>query len=253
MRHEESRLKAAHVWVGALRGQRRVGRIGVSPLSPAHVHLGQSCTSFSCNPSRRHREIGGGLCVARRHDIWSVRVGSAGQLPRMDRLGRTFSPGAGSDAKRSVVVSARDVGFDFASAYGGMWALFAVALKKMWQDRPWRLIWMAPTLWVALEWIRVQLYWRFHWAVFGNTAADFPAIRQAAALGGPWLLSLLIVAVNCAVFLLLFGARPRRRNILPAGIMWARTCSVLGGRHTAPEARGKAAGTWTSGRCVAAP
>jgi apolipoprotein N-acyltransferase len=102
------------------------------------------------------------------------------------------------------------------SANGGMWALFAVALKKMWQDRPWRLIWMAPTLWVAQEWIRVQLYWRFHWAVFGNTAADFPAVRQAAALGGPWLLSLLIVAVNCAIFLLLFGARPRRRNILPA-------------------------------------
>jgi apolipoprotein N-acyltransferase len=101
-------------------------------------------------------------------------------------------------------------------AGGGMWALFAVALKKMWQDRPWRLIWMAPTLWVAQEWFRVQILWRSHWAVFGNATADFPAVRQAAALGGPWLLSLLIVAVNCAVFLLLFGARPRRRNILPA-------------------------------------
>jgi len=96
------------------------------------------------------------------------------------------------------------------------WAPFAAVLKKMWQNRPWRLIWMAPALWVVFEWIRVQILWRFHWAVLGNAAADLPAVRQAATLGGPWLLSLLIVAVNCAVFLLLFGAQPRRRNILPA-------------------------------------
>ena len=96
------------------------------------------------------------------------------------------------------------------------WAPFAAVLKKMWQNRPWRLIWMAPALWVVFEWIRVQILWRFHWAVLGNAAADLPAVRQVAALGGPWLLSMLIVAGNCTVFLLVFGARPRKRNILPA-------------------------------------
>ncbi len=96
------------------------------------------------------------------------------------------------------------------------WAPFAAALKKMWQDRPWRLIWTAPALWVISEWLRVQILWRFHWAVLGNAAADLPAVRQTAALGGPWLLSMLMVTANCAVFLLVFGTRPRRRNILPA-------------------------------------
>jgi apolipoprotein N-acyltransferase len=99
------------------------------------------------------------------------------------------------------------------SAVGGgvAWAAFAAALKLLWRNQPWSLVTVAPALWIFQEWGRVQILWGFHWAVLGSAAADLPAVRQLAALGGSWALGAVFVFANCGLFLLLFVGRERRR------------------------------------------
>jgi apolipoprotein N-acyltransferase len=104
------------------------------------------------------------------------------------------------------------------AAWGGgvFWAFFAGTLKlltggQVASGRTLLLLVLAPALWVVLcDWLRCNTLWTFHWAILGNSVAGFSHVRQLAALGGVWLLSGVVVAVNVALFSLL----PRRRDPL---------------------------------------
>ena len=80
--------------------------------------------------------------------------------------------------------------------FWGAWELLTQWLTRR---RPWRLLLVAPAAWMLLpEWARSQTTFDFTWGFLGNAAADTAPIVQAAALGGIWLVSALIVMVNVA-------------------------------------------------------
>ncbi len=81
------------------------------------------------------------------------------------------------------------------------WAAWALVTHWLTRRRHGWLVLVAPAAWILLpEWTRSQTTFGFTWGFLGNATADVPVIRQAAALGGIWPLSALIVAVNVALF-----------------------------------------------------
>lgn len=85
----------------------------------------------------------------------------------------------------------------FALWCAGFWALWAVATVWLSRRHHGLLLLAAPAAWVLLpEWARSRTTFDFQWGFLGNAAADTPAIRQLAALGGIWLLSVAVMAVN---------------------------------------------------------
>lgn len=77
------------------------------------------------------------------------------------------------------------------------WGLWALTLHRLSRHDRWGRLLVAPSAWVVLpEWARAQTTFGFAWAFLGNATADLVSIRQLAALGGIWLLSALVVAVN---------------------------------------------------------
>jgi apolipoprotein N-acyltransferase len=110
------------------------------------------------------------------------------------------------------------------SAYLAVYpGLFAVALT--WFDnRPGRLLLLAPAAWTALEYLRARLFTGFPWELLGYSQYDRLWIIQIADLAGVYGISALIVLVNATLTLLLLAARNRswhshlvgRRTALPA-------------------------------------
>ncbi len=79
----------------------------------------------------------------------------------------------------------------------GVWALL---LKQLSKGHGWRMLVLAPVLWVVgPEWIRSHTTFGFAWGFLGNATADLMLVRQLAALGGVWLLSALVVVVNVGI------------------------------------------------------
>jgi apolipoprotein N-acyltransferase len=66
-----------------------------------------------------------------------------------------------------------------------------------------------PVAWVALEYLRGWLFSGFPWALLGYSQQDFSLAIQSADITGVYGISLLLVAVNCALAWLI--AAPRRR------------------------------------------
>ncbi len=84
----------------------------------------------------------------------------------------------------------------FALWSAGFWAVWAGLTQRFGRHRG-LLVLVAPAAWVLLpEWARSRTVFDFQWGFLGNAAADVPAIRQLAALGGIWLLSAVVVLVN---------------------------------------------------------
>jgi len=114
------------------------------------------------------------------------------------------------------------------------WGAWAVLIRRVAPAGGWRLLAAAPAAWLVLpEAVRAVTTFGFSWAFLGNAAADLPAIRQWAAVGGVALLSALIVAVNAAVALVLAspsGARRQRACVAAALLMagaWAGGRALL--------------------------
>ncbi len=115
------------------------------------------------------------------------------------------------------------------------WALFAGTTKWLTGGRPRRarglwLLLVAPAAWVLVcEWLRATLTLGFQWGVLANAAADFPHVRQAAAVGGVWLLSALVVAVNVAIYSMLVRRFDRYFWVGPAIVVMVLGVVVIGG------------------------
>ena len=77
-----------------------------------------------------------------------------------------------------------------------------------------------PAGWVLVEAVRSWSALGGPWAVLGTSQWNAPALLAAAALGGAWLVSLLLVTANVGLVLLVVAARARPR-LLAAGAVAA--------------------------------
>ena len=83
---------------------------------------------------------------------------------------------------------------------------------------------LAPPLWVAGEWLRGHLMGGFPWGLLGYSQHAQLAVIQVAELGGVYLVSLVIVAVNAALAALLaLGPRRAWPGVAGAALLLAGT------------------------------
>jgi apolipoprotein N-acyltransferase len=101
-----------------------------------------------------------------------------------------------------------------------------VLLRRLDRGTSLPLIVTVPVVWVGLEYIRSFLLTGFAWYYLGHTQHDYLAMIQVTDLGGAYLVSLLVAAVNAWVFEVLYACRPVRRLLgLPGGDQAAVTTS----------------------------
>jgi len=93
--------------------------------------------------------------------------------------------------------------------YMGLYtALFAAALSRTRGIFP--LLWLAPTIWVALDFIRAQLFSGFPWMDLAYSQYLYPRVIQVVDLAGHYGLTFVIVLTNAALFTLYQGLKGRR-------------------------------------------
>ena len=91
----------------------------------------------------------------------------------------------------------------------------------------------APVIWVGTEWLRLQTTGQL-WNALGYSQAYQPALIQAARWGGVYATSLIVVAVNAAVVLLVLRKKPNVIAGLVLTIVFALI--IVLGFATRPEA-----------------
>ncbi len=74
-------------------------------------------------------------------------------------------------------------------------AIFAAGLS--WSRAKLPMIWVAPPLWVALDFLRAHLFTGFPWLDLGYSQYQYPELIQLADLTGHYGVTFLIVMVNC--------------------------------------------------------
>src|SRR5262245_16637081 len=105
------------------------------------------------------------------------------------------------------------------AVYCSLYFPVAIALLRR-LDRGTRLplIVTVPVVWVGLEFIRSFFLTGFAWYYLGHTQHDYLAMIQVTDLGGAYLVSLLVAAVNAWLFEVHYACRPVRRLLgLPGG------------------------------------
>jgi apolipoprotein N-acyltransferase len=98
------------------------------------------------------------------------------------------------------------------ATYCSLYFPVAVVLLR-WLDRGTSLplIITLPVVWVGLEFVRSFLLTGFAWYYLGHTQHDYLAMIQVTDLGGAYLVSLLVAAVNAWLFEALYSCGPVRR------------------------------------------
>ena len=91
-----------------------------------------------------------------------------------------------------------------AALLGLLWVPVGVVAHRLLRDRPpprrvGLAVAVVPAVWVLAEAVRSVHVLGGPWGVLGLTQWNAPLLREAAALGGVWLLGLLVVAVNVAL------------------------------------------------------
>ena len=74
---------------------------------------------------------------------------------------------------------------------------------------------IVPSYWLVTEWLRSWQALGGPWAVLGASQWQHPAVLALAAVGGVWLVSVAIVAVNVAVLIAIVAGRLRPGWWLP--------------------------------------
>ncbi|MBF0159291.1 MAG: apolipoprotein N-acyltransferase [Magnetococcales bacterium] len=83
-----------------------------------------------------------------------------------------------------------------------------------------RLAWLAPTLWVGLEWLRAHLFTGFPWNLIGYAWNDWPVVLQSADLLGVYGLSwLLLWLAAMVVRVVLWLGQQQWRAVVLQGLL----------------------------------
>ncbi|MFI0350578.1 apolipoprotein N-acyltransferase [Actinomadura sp. 9N407] len=102
-----------------------------------------------------------------------------------------------------------------AVVFGALWAGWGAAARWL---SPAAAVAVLPCVWVAIEFVRYWPRLGGPWALLGATQWKHPMVLSLAAVGGVWLISLVLVAANTALALALLS--PRRR-VVPLGVALA--------------------------------
>lgn len=128
------------------------------------------------------------------------------------------------------------------SAYCGLYAglvAWAVARVNAGVGAGWALA-VAPALWVAGEWVRGHLMGGFPWGLLGYSQHSALTVIQIAEVGGVYAVSLLVVAVNCALAATAaLGLRRALPGVAAAGVLLLASLgfgSWILGREQGPAA-----------------
>jgi len=94
------------------------------------------------------------------------------------------------------------------------------------------LIFVIPSLWSALEFLRGNLLGGFPWAFLGHTQYRFPVITQIADLTGTYGVSFLVVMVNTALFICVLAPHARRtaglrKREIARGLLWVSAITII--------------------------
>jgi len=108
-------------------------------------------------------------------------------------------------------------------------ALFAWLVAATWRRLGPRALLGAPVFWVGLEIARGRLLSGFPWGLLGYSQYRDLPILQAATLGGIYAVSLLVMAANSGVALLLLVPAPRRARVAGGALLGAVALAGCGG------------------------
>jgi apolipoprotein N-acyltransferase len=114
-------------------------------------------------------------------------------------------------------------------------ALCTMALARMLVRWGARALFIAPLLWVTLEWARLGIIGQL-WNAVGYSQAYAPSLIQTARWGGVYMVGFLIVSVNTAIAYALLRRNARALTISAAAILCVAGIVVmsaaLAARHT---------------------
>jgi apolipoprotein N-acyltransferase len=111
-------------------------------------------------------------------------------------------------------------------------ALCSLALARVVARWGVRALFLAPLLWVSLEWIRLGVIGQL-WNAIGYSQAYVPSLIQTARWGGVYLVGFLIVLVNAAVAFVVLKRTVRSAMVAGVGILCAAII-ILAAYATAP-------------------
>jgi apolipoprotein N-acyltransferase len=97
---------------------------------------------------------------------------------------------------------------------------------------------VVPAVWVAVEWARSWEYLGGSWGLWGLTQWRIGPVIQAAALGGVWLLSFMLLAVNVALAQAVLARGPERKVAVAAAVAIPLLMTLAGGLRGDPAVSG---------------
>ncbi|MFJ5548877.1 apolipoprotein N-acyltransferase [Streptomyces sp. NPDC093225] len=124
-----------------------------------------------------------------------------------------------------------------AALLGALWIPWGMLARHLLAGSPgpgraaWALL-VLPSGWLLSELARSWQGLGGPWGLLGASQWQVPAARRLASVGGVWLVSAVVVAVNCAWVLLLArepGPGPRGRRTATVGLGGVTACAVLTG------------------------
>ena len=131
-----------------------------------------------------------------------------------------------------------------AVVFGVLLAPFGVAVRALLRPpvtaaRALAAVVVGPSLWLVTEWIRSWQAIGGPWAVFGASQWQHPAVLALAAVGGVWLISFVLVAVNVAILIVIVSPRlaPRLVAAAAAAVLVAAGPVAFALTAAAPAAR----------------
>jgi apolipoprotein N-acyltransferase len=95
-----------------------------------------------------------------------------------------------------------------ALAFGALWTGVAVSTRMLLRapvtaSRAIAALLVVPSYWLVIEWIRSWQGFAGPWALLGTTQWQHPDVLALASIGGVWLISFVLVAVNTAIVIIL--------------------------------------------------
>jgi apolipoprotein N-acyltransferase len=131
-----------------------------------------------------------------------------------------------------VLVAAQSA---YVALFGGLWAIASRA-----RSGAWRIV-AASALWVVCEYLRsVFPVGGFTWGQLSQSQAELLWILRAASIGGGWLVSFIVVAVNAALAEALLTAQKKRLRGAAPFVLAAFAITLLPLALPANDATGRA-------------